>query len=167
MSWWSLIPIAGKAIDSWQRGRAEKESNRHSETLAVHQQFGAEFRNLTHRTKWDSFIDGLNRLPRPVMVTMILAYMVAAWRDPETFALINAGLATIPEPMWYLIGAIVGFYFAARELHKQRVSPKSFEQSAKVAKEIARIKKPTTPSIGPVKRSPPAELYPGESLGEQ
>jgi hypothetical protein len=31
------------------------------------------------------------------------------------------GLAEVPEPLWWLLGAIVGFYFGARELHYRRV----------------------------------------------
>ena len=30
------------------------------------------------------------------------------------------GLALVPEPLWWLLGAIVSFYFGARELHHQR-----------------------------------------------
>jgi hypothetical protein len=31
-----------------------------------------------------------------------------------------AGLAGVPEPLWWLLGAVVGFYFGARELHYLR-----------------------------------------------
>jgi hypothetical protein len=30
------------------------------------------------------------------------------------------GLQLVPEPLWWLLGAIVSFYFGARELHHQR-----------------------------------------------
>ena len=30
------------------------------------------------------------------------------------------GLALVPDPLWWLLGAIVSFYFGARELHYQR-----------------------------------------------
>ncbi len=110
--------------------------------MAPHEQFAAEFRQLTKRTWWDSLIDGLNRLPRPVMVTLAIAYLISAWKDPATFAEINAGLATVPAEMWYLTSAIVGFYFAARELHHVR-GKTSFRKAADAARELANITKPT------------------------
>ena len=30
------------------------------------------------------------------------------------------GLALVPEPLWWLMGAVVSFYFGARELHHVR-----------------------------------------------
>ena len=39
--------------------------------------------------------------------------------------LIPPGLALVPEPLWWLLGAIVSFYFGAREAHyiRQRNGP--------------------------------------------
>jgi hypothetical protein len=33
------------------------------------------------------------------------------------------GLGFVPEPLWWLLGAIVSFYFGARELHHLRTRP--------------------------------------------
>jgi hypothetical protein len=43
------------------------------------------------------------------------------WSIPQAFAARMVGLAEVPEPLWWLLGAIVGFYFGARELHYRRV----------------------------------------------
>ena len=40
--------------------------------------------------------------------------------EPVGFAGRMEGLAYVPEPLWWLLGAIVGFYFGARELHYVR-----------------------------------------------
>ena len=37
--------------------------------------------------------------------------------DPEAFAKRMVGLNAVPEPLWWLLGAIVAFYFGARETH--------------------------------------------------
>ncbi|MGK7753788.1 holin family protein [Roseovarius sp. C03] len=66
------------------------------------------------------FVDGLNRLPRPAIAFSTLGLFAYAMTYPEEFAIRITGLALIPEPMWYLLGGIIGFYFGARELHKQR-----------------------------------------------
>jgi len=33
------------------------------------------------------------------------------------------GLNEVPEPLWWLLGAVVGFYFGAREAHYFRSRP--------------------------------------------
>ena len=82
-------------------------------------QFATEFRNP--RSGFDRFINGVNRLPRPAMAFGVLGLFVAAMVDPIWFADRMAGLSLVPEPLWWLLGAIVSFYFGAR--HKS----KSFE----------------------------------------
>jgi hypothetical protein len=77
-------------------------------------QFAAEFGRQP--TGWfDRFVDGLNRLPRPMMALGTLGLFVFAWENPDAFAERMLALQTIPEPLWWLLGAIVSFYFGARE----------------------------------------------------
>ncbi len=40
--------------------------------------------------------------------------------EPRGFSIRMQGLNLVPEPLWWLLGAIVSFYFGARELHHQR-----------------------------------------------
>ena len=35
--------------------------------------------------------------------------------DPTRFAARMVGLNAVPEPLWWLLGAVVAFYFGARE----------------------------------------------------
>lgn len=69
---------------------------------------------------FDRFVDGLNRLPRPGMALGTLGLFVYAMADPASFAERMQGLAYVPDPLWWLLGAIVSFYFGARELHHVR-----------------------------------------------
>ena len=69
---------------------------------------------------FDRLMDGLNRLPRPMMALGTLGLFVYAMADPAGFGLRMEGLAYVPDPLWWLLGAIVGFYFGARELHYRR-----------------------------------------------
>jgi hypothetical protein len=135
------IPIIGDLIGKFLGYKVDQEANRHTETIAPHEQFAAEFRQLTKRTWFDSLIDGLNRLPRPTIVALVIGYFLTSWLDPVLFAEINAGLATVPSPMWYVLSAIIGFYFAARELHKFRTEGRStFESAVSAAKDLAGLK---------------------------
>ncbi|NDV01412.1 carboxylesterase [Pseudoroseicyclus sp. CLL3-39] len=76
-------------------------------------QFAAEFGHA-RRGRFDRAVDGLNRLPRPLMAFGTIGMLVAAMAAPEWFAARMGGLAAVPEPLWWLMGAIVSFYFGAR-----------------------------------------------------
>ena len=79
-------------------------------------QYGAEFKQTT--TGWfDRFINGLNRLPRPMLALGTMGLFVYAMVDPAGFTPRMQGLAFVPEPLWWLLGAIVSFYFGAREAY--------------------------------------------------
>jgi len=53
--------------------------------------------------------------------------------DPVWFGERMAGLALVPEPLWWLLGAIVSFYFGAR----YQVKGQEFQRS--VATTLARV----------------------------
>jgi len=80
-------------------------------------QFGAEFA-LPRQGMFDRFMDGLNRLPRPALALGTLGLFVAAMIDPLWFAARMQGIALVPEPLWWLLGVIVSFYFGARHQRK-------------------------------------------------
>ena len=66
------------------------------------------------RAGFDRAMDALNRLPRPFMALGILALLGAAMIDPVWFSARMDALAQIPEPLWWLIGAVVSLFFGAR-----------------------------------------------------
>lgn len=74
-------------------------------------------------TGFDRAINGLNRLPRPFLALGTLGLFGFAMWDPVAFNARMVGLAEVPEPLWWLLGAIVSFYFGARELHYARRAP--------------------------------------------
>ena len=86
-------------------------------TTEARGQFAAEFAPR-HPSGWfDEVVNGLNRLPRPALALGTLALFFYAMVDPTGFGLRMQGLALVPEPLWWLLGAIVSFYFGAREAH--------------------------------------------------
>jgi hypothetical protein len=93
---------------------AVRDANREAAALA---QFAAEF-VVPRRGFFDRFMDGLNRLPRPMLALGTLGLFVAAMADPVWFAQRMQGIALVPEPLWWLMGAIVSFYFGARHQTK-------------------------------------------------
>jgi hypothetical protein len=91
----------------------------HASYQAALEQHGTEFQY--GRSGWfDSLMNGLNRLPRPMLALGTLGLFVYAMVEPAGFAMRMVGLGAVPEPLWWLLGAIVSFYFGARELHYAR-----------------------------------------------
>lgn len=90
-------------------------------------QFGTEFQRS--RGGFDQLIDGLNRLPRPLLAYGTLGLFVTAMVDPVWFASRMQGIALVPEPLWWLMGAIVSFYFGARHQAHTQAFQKSLAES--------------------------------------
>jgi hypothetical protein len=82
-------------------------------------QFGAEFQRPP-KGMFDRFMDGLNRLPRPALALGTLGLFAAAMIDPIWFSARMQGIALVPEPLWWLLGVIVSFYFGARHQAKSQ-----------------------------------------------
>jgi hypothetical protein len=80
-------------------------------------QMGAEFGGTG---SFDRVMNGLNRLPRPLMVFGTLGLFTYAMVDPVGFSFRMEGLNMVPEALWWILGAIVAFYFGARETHYLR-----------------------------------------------
>ena len=76
-------------------------------------QLTAEFARPS-RNWFDSLIDGLNRLPRP-MITLGLVYvLVLPVYDPIRAAEVFTSLAIIPPALWVLMSIVVTFFFGGR-----------------------------------------------------
>lgn len=91
--------------------------------LKALEEHGAEFQ-FAAADGFDRFVNGLNRLPRPFLAFGTIGLFVHAMVDPEGFARRMVGLDAVPEPLWWLLAAIVGFYFGAREAHYLRAIPR-------------------------------------------
>lgn len=105
-------------------------------------QFSAEFER-PKTSSFDRFIDGLNRLPRPVMALGVIALFISAMIDPIWFSSRMQGIALVPEPLWWLLGAIVSFYFGSRyqlkgqEFRKSQLA--SIELTEKIEDNLKRL----------------------------
>lgn len=84
-------------------------------------EMGTEF-SSAGTTWFDSAINGLNRLPRPFLALGTVGLFAYAMIDPSGFSQRMVGLNAVPEPLWWLLGAVVAFYFGARETHYFRSS---------------------------------------------
>ena len=120
-----------------RRGHAERMAVS-AQDLASLEQFAAEFQPRSQRTWWDSFIDGLNRLPRPLITLGVLAFFVLAPFDPLRFAQIARAYELMPDGFWALLSIIVAFYFGGRmQVKRQDMTIK--DGALTVAREVMAV----------------------------
>ncbi|MBN2906501.1 MAG: holin family protein [Rhodobacteraceae bacterium] len=105
---------------------------------AVLEEFAREFGAVPRKGLFDRVIDGLNRLPRPALALGTVGLMISAMVDPVWFAARMQGIALVPEPMWWLLGAIVSFYFGARAQAKGQEFQRSIAQTMARAPQVTR-----------------------------
>jgi hypothetical protein len=109
----------GGVAEVFVGNRAERDAAGHERYVRALAQYGEEFSHPA--SGWfDQLVNGLNRLPRPMMAIGTLGLFAYSMVEPHGFALRMQGLGHVPEPLWWLLGAIVSFYFGARELHHYR-----------------------------------------------
>ena len=103
--------------------RSKAQEFEHSEHAAALEQYGQEYWHV--QAGWfNQLVNGLNRLPRPILALGTVGLFVFAMIEPEAFSRRMIGLDSIPHELWWLLGAVVSFYFGARELHYQRAQDK-------------------------------------------
>ncbi|MGI9510304.1 MAG: holin family protein [Geminicoccaceae bacterium] len=108
--------------------------------LASLQQFAEEFKSSRTSTAWDSFIDGLNRLPRPLITLGILGLFVLAPADPLRFLEIARAYQIMPDGFWALLSIIIAFYFGGRmQVTRQQMAVAGGALDA--AKDIVKVRK--------------------------
>ncbi len=90
-----------------------------AETLALRLREAGGLASLQPRPRaaYDRLLDGLNRLPRPIMVLGSLALVATGLIAPDWFAARMDTLSRMPEGLWWLIGGVVSLHFGARYQH--------------------------------------------------
>ncbi len=71
---------------------------------------------------YNRLIDALNRLPRPLLALTTVGLFLVAAINPTWFEARMAALSAIPEPLWWLAGAVITMFFGSREAYYRRNS---------------------------------------------
>lgn len=112
------------------RPNAEADAARSADIMAQGMaQYAAEFAPR-QKGRFDQFMDGVNRIPRPLMVFAVLGLISMAMLDPIWFASRMQGLQLVPDPLWALVAGIAGFYFHGRHQFKTQEFQRSLEATA-------------------------------------
>jgi len=119
--------VIERVAEVFVSNKTKADTHAYQRQSASLDQYAREFKNKSN-SKFDRFINGLNRLPRPILALGTVGLFSFAMVDPVSFSDRMIGLERVPDPLWWLLGAIVSFYFGARELHyvrqeKQPIAP--------------------------------------------
>ncbi|MEP1614335.1 MAG: holin family protein [Roseobacter sp.] len=135
------------------RANAEEDAARGQELrIEALQQYAKEFESK-NQTIFNQIMDAVNRLPRPALALGTLCLFISAMVDPIWFSARMQGIALVPEPLWWLLGVIVSFYFGARHQVKSQQFQRSIAQSIgnvpKVAENLSNLHNlnETTPMV--------------------
>lgn len=135
------------------RANAEEDAGRAQELrIEVLKQYAREFERKDSGM-FDRIMDGINRIPRPALALGTLGLFVAAMVDPIWFAERMQGITLVPEPLWWLLGVVVSFYFGARHQVKSQQFQKSIAQTMAAAPTVVdnigrlRSLRPTSPGV--------------------
>jgi hypothetical protein len=172
MSWWTAITglfSPAKELVEVFKPNAEKEAQRgHVERIALTQhdlaslqQFSAEFHARANASWWDSLVDGLNRLPRPVITIGILCFFILAPLDPVRFLEIARAYEVMPDGFWALLSVIIAFYFGGRmQLKGQNMAVSGKALAA--ARELAEMRQ--APAAPVMEKEPADEPASGRAV---
>ncbi len=130
----NLLRETAEVFSENAEGAGVREAALRSATLG---QFAAEFA-APRRGRFDRVMDALNRVPRPALALGTLGLFVAAMVDPLWFASRMQGIALVPEPLWWLLGAIVSFYFGARHQAKAQDYHRTISETLARAPQVKR-----------------------------
>lgn len=108
------------------------EANAHDEQIALRASVAGEFAKVGV-TWWDSFVDGLNRLVRPLFTFGTLALFAWCVVDPVEFSVSMTALGLVPDALWVILGTVVAFWFGSRTLEVKAKAKTASEVRAVVA----------------------------------
>lgn len=110
-----------RGVATFTGDRVQRETNLSNENMEILKTYAAEYMaDRQNRTWWDSFTDGLNRLPRPGLALSVMALMAWPVFDPIAFAAAMTAYALVPEWLAWTVLSIIGFYFTARTVENVR-----------------------------------------------
>lgn len=145
-----------------EAGRQASEEHVHDEQIAVLSQFAAEVATRKTATWWDAFVDGINRLPRPLFVLWVLSLFIWPWWDTRSFVAYMDAMSIVPETIWSIVLVLIGFYFGGRvlsqDIRKPAMTPAQKEKALEIIKEreqvILESRTPLVVEVAPTRKPP-------------
>ena len=131
--------------------------------MSAQRQFAREF--TEPRNFFDSIINGLNRLPRPLMAFGAIALLIGPFIDPIEYTAAITALQLIPDYLWGIIGAVFAFYFGSRAWQEKRRMQVTADHTKEVMRHMREIRamKPAR-KAAPVRDAPAVAEHDDEDM---
>jgi hypothetical protein len=126
-----LIEAGGEVAEIFVANKTKREESDAAIRTKTLEQFAAEFLARPPQTWWDSFVDGWNRVPRPLFATAVFGMLAWTVIDPIGASASWMAFDTVPEWLAWLFGVIIAFYFGGRAISPSaRMLKRTPEQTA-------------------------------------
>lgn len=113
-----IIEQVGGLVTKVFGNKEKRDDAVSSEQGKVLDQFAAEFHHGAGRTWFDSLIDGLNRLPRPLLFGYCFTMLMWPLFEPESFSIAMNSYTIMPEWLVQFIFGVTAVYVGGRILTK-------------------------------------------------
>ncbi len=119
------INAVGGLVKSIFGDKSAREDNEHSEQEAAFNELSSEAaaQQRDNRNWFDTLVDGLNRLPRPIIAFGVLAAMIWCPIDPVGFSATMQAYTLVPQWLALIFGQIILLFFGGRMLDKWNMNP--------------------------------------------
>lgn len=94
--------------------KEQRDQQSSTELLAAQAGYQSEFAAPEKKSIFGQFVDGINRLVRPFFTFGTVALFIWCVVDPSQFAISMQALQLMPANLWYILFAIVTFWFGSR-----------------------------------------------------
>lgn len=131
-----IIDSVGGVIRSIFGDKQERERYSHEQQISVQDSYAAEFLAPEKKHWFNMFVDGANRLVRPLFTYGIVLMFWWAATNPQEFAVYIKTLQIVPESMWTIMWTIIGFWFGGRILENRSLPSSRIDPQ--IASEIFR-----------------------------
>lgn len=113
----SILPQVKDIAESVWGSETQREANAHSEAVAAHEEHAAGYTYQAVNRNWfDSLIDGVNRLPRPLITFGVMFMFGCSFFAPASYERMMQALSTTPTSVWTIVAMVLGFWFTGRIL---------------------------------------------------
>ena len=118
--------------------KSERESNTHSEQESAFDVLQAEAaaQSRENRNWFDSLIDGINRIPRPLGFFSVIGILIWCPIDPASFANAMVSYQLVPEWLALIVGQVFLMFYGGRLLENWKMKPVDPKVTASVLAQL-------------------------------
>lgn len=129
--------LIGKVADAGNRRGLRKFGSKENREVREHELEMSQMKNYLAELKpVNSWIDTINRIPRPLMTFLVIAFLLIFCISPVTGISIAKSMSLIPDYLMMIIAGVFGFYFTFRTVDKmldskKKMSPDQYDEIKK------------------------------------